>query len=108
MFGSNSSLPLSTEQRTSPTLRIPCGTTCLGICSVRPVHVRPGLASHVTWIALIRRKPPQIGLVDECPHANVAQIGHFGEHVANFHVIPGAHGQRIERPVHRSDHVCRA
>ena len=41
MFGSSSSSSLSTEQSTSPTLRIPRGTTCFGICSVWPVQVLP-------------------------------------------------------------------
>src|SRR6267378_3897475 len=62
IFGSNSSLSLFTAQSNSPTLRVPCGTTCFGMISVFPIHVLLGSASQLIFTGSFASSAPISGL----------------------------------------------
>src|SRR5256885_17181108 len=61
LFGSSSSLSLFTAQSNSPTLRVPCGTTCFGTISVLPTHVLLGSASQVIFTGSFASSAPSSG-----------------------------------------------
>jgi len=61
MFGSSSSLTLFTVHSSSPTLRAPRATTCLGMVSVLPSHTRFGKASQVIFTGSSGSRAPSSG-----------------------------------------------
>ena len=93
---------LSMVQMTSPTCRVPSGTTCSGTLSTKPFHSRPGSASQVMVTGIPLLHSSEFRLVDVDTNTNWFRRPISATRFSGIQVAAGLYFQPVQDAVHRA------